>query len=70
MAKKSPNSQRIVVELSPELEARLAAHCAAWGEPAADVVADAIALHLDELEGAAVEADGLEAVAQLAGSVS
>lgn len=42
------------VPLFPEgpLAARLDRHCAATGDRPADVIADAVALHLDELEGA------------------
>lgn len=61
MAQKSPKSQSIGHVLPLVLEARLAAHCAAWGEPAADVVADAVALLLDGLEGGVEEAPAQEA---------
>jgi repressor LexA len=40
-----------VASLPPGLRARLAAYCAARGESDADVIADAIALHLDIVEG-------------------
>lgn len=60
-----------------ELEARLAAHCAAWDEPAADVVADAVELMLDGFEevseaGPASDqvAYACDAAAALAGFVS
>lgn len=46
----------VVVEraiiLSQEVATLLAAHCAATGEKAADVVADAVILHLDALDEA------------------
>lgn len=49
MAQKPPNSKSVGHALPLELEARLAAHCAAWDEPAADVIADAVELLLDGL---------------------
>ena len=37
--------------LPPELQEALARHCAETGDKPADVIRDAIALHLDEAEG-------------------
>lgn len=39
------------VRLPPDLQRTLTAYCAANGEDPASVVADAVALHLDELNG-------------------
>lgn len=42
-----------------ELETRLAAHCDRWGEPSADVVADAVELLLDGfVDGVSEDAAG------------
>lgn len=38
--------------LAPDLQAKLERHCNKYGERPGDVVADAVALHLDALEAA------------------
>lgn len=42
--------------LPPHIEARLRSYCAERGEHPADVIADAVVLHLDEVEGSAFDA--------------
>jgi hypothetical protein len=48
---------RLTVTVDEELVARLKAHCKALREPVADMVSDAIALHLDELQGPVSECE-------------
>lgn len=45
----------LTITLPDTLGVRLAAVCLATGDLHADVIADALALHLDELDGPAVE---------------
>lgn len=82
MAGIPPKSQSVgqAFRLPLALEVRLAAHCTLWGEPAADVIADAVELLLDGLADrlpeqaapAAPAADewAADAAAALAGFVS
>ena len=70
MASQQP-SIRIGVTLSGDLQARLSAHCAASRESAGDVIADALDLHLDGLEGARFDpADVVQLDESLAGLVA
>ena len=66
MAKSRASTCRILNSLlPPRLAAQLVAHAAAFGDDPADVLADAVALHLEAMEeetAAAIQIDGLLAI--------
>lgn len=51
-------SERSPVSLPPHIDARLRSYCAKHGERPADIIADAVDLHLDELERDSAHAHG------------
>ena len=48
--------QRSSSNLPPHIDARLRSYCAKHGEHPGDVIADAVDLHLDEIEGSIIDA--------------
>lgn len=62
---KTRTVQPMAVVLPADLEERLAAHCAEWGERPSQVIADAVELHLDEC-GALIDEDVLNTAGALA----